>query len=111
MVGAAVIVGAPLVKVFPDAAVFQFAADAFTGDRLTAEGTLEKAAREWVLWGARAAVAALHDVLAGVERRPVDKPLVAANAVRLNRGWLGRKTCPSRSSRSARLLNVSAPAA
>jgi len=78
MIGARMVVGAPVVDVFADAVSPQPAADAFPGDRLAAVRAAEQAAAQRNIGRSGSPVAAVHDVLAGVERRSVDEPPVAS---------------------------------
>ena len=70
------VVGTSVIEVLPHPAALQFAADAFSGDRLAAERALEEPARQRMLGRARATVPSVHNVLAGVECGPVDQPFV-----------------------------------
>src|SRR6476469_836303 len=78
MFGAGAVVGAAVINVLADATSPQFPADALSGDRLAAVGTLEEAAGQGVFGAPGATVLAIKNVLAGVEGGPINQPLIAA---------------------------------
>ncbi|MEQ8790107.1 MAG: hypothetical protein RIC55_27675 [Pirellulaceae bacterium] len=61
-----------------DAAALELAADAFSGDRLATEGTLEQAARVGKFGSTRSSITAVQHILAGVKRGPVDQPPITS---------------------------------
>jgi len=77
MIGAGVVVGAPVIDVLADAASLQLAADAFPGDRLAAVRAVEQATSQWMTGRSGSPVPAVQDVLPGVERGSVDESPVA----------------------------------
>ncbi len=76
MIGAGVVVGAPVIDVLADAAPLEFSADAFSGDRLAAEFAAEQPAGQRMFGRSGSPIPAAQDVLASVESRPVDESRV-----------------------------------
>ena len=77
MIGAGVVVGAPVIYVLANAAPLELSADAFPRDRLAAIFAVEQPAGQRMFGRSGSSIPAAQDVLAGVERRSVDESLVA----------------------------------